>query len=339
MVRHLSRDDAQAFVDAIDETLDKLPQQIHRKCIRYLRTICGRQALLPISLQIPLCYDPMAIPECSGGFADVWKGRHDGREVAAKALRVHSTNNLDQIRKRFCREVVTWRTLHHPNVLPLIGVTMTEKRFVMVSEWMDNGNVNEFLKRSDTDVDWLELLREATTGLIYMHDKGVVHGDLKGHNVMIDKDGHACLAEPGLVMLIPDQSAFVSSCIESGTLPWMGPELLDPESFGLKKRRPTRESDCYALGMVIYEILSGQVPFATYGPFGTLTRILRGERPKRPWGEGETLFTDGIWEGFYRRRGHPLLTWVSMQSQTLTISRIPHLAIPRLLIVHGSNGS
>ncbi|KAF9643681.1 kinase-like protein, partial [Thelephora ganbajun] len=88
----------------------------------------------------------MAIPECSGRFADVWKGRHDGREVAAKALRVYSTNDSEQIRRRFCREVVTWRTLHHPNVLPLIGVTMTKKRFIMVSEWMDKGNINEFLK-------------------------------------------------------------------------------------------------------------------------------------------------------------------------------------------------
>ncbi|KAF9643888.1 kinase-like protein, partial [Thelephora ganbajun] len=198
--------------------------------------------------------------------------------------------------QRFCREVVTWRTLYHPNVLPLIGVTMTEKRLVIVSQWMDNGNVNEFLKRSDANVDRLELLREATRGLIYIHDKGVVHGDLKGNNVMIDKDGHACLAEFSLITLISDQSTFVSSCIESGALPWMSPELLDPERFGLKKRRPTRESDCYALGMVIYEILSGQVPFATYGPFGTLTKILRGENPKRPRGEGEKLFTDDIWE-------------------------------------------
>ena len=48
--------------------------------------------------------------------------------------------------QRFCREVVTWKALRHPNVLPLLGVTMTENKFVMVSEWMENGNVNVFMK-------------------------------------------------------------------------------------------------------------------------------------------------------------------------------------------------
>lgn len=59
--------------------------------------------------------------------------------------------------QRFCREVVAWRTLRHPNVLPLLGVTMTKDRFVMVSEWMDNGNSNEFL-RKNPDADRLELV-------------------------------------------------------------------------------------------------------------------------------------------------------------------------------------
>ena len=53
---------------------------------------------------------------------------------------------------------MTWNTLRHPNVLPLLGVTMTENRFVMVSEWMEKGNISEFLK-ADTKVDRLELVR------------------------------------------------------------------------------------------------------------------------------------------------------------------------------------
>lgn len=53
--------------------------------------------------------------------------------------------------QRFCREVVTWKTLRHQSVLPLLGVTMIEKGFVVVSEWMENGNIIQFLERADAD--------------------------------------------------------------------------------------------------------------------------------------------------------------------------------------------
>ncbi|KAF9643873.1 kinase-like protein [Thelephora ganbajun] len=296
---YISSDDARAFVEVVDEALDdldSLPPPTYRRFLRTSYRICGHQVLLPKSLAIPLCYNAMEIPHCRGGFADVWKGQYNGLDVAAKALKVYSTDNFDRIRRTFCREVMTWRTLRHPNVLPLLGMTMTENQFVMVSEWMYNGNINEFLRRNGASANRLELLRDTTKGLVYMHDQGIVHGDLKGANIMIDKDGHARLADFSLVTSIPDQSTFVSSCIEGGTIPWMSPELLDPESFDLKERRPTRGSDCYALGMVIYEVLSGQAPFAAYSPFSALTKVLRGERPKRPQGEGGRLFTDGIWE-------------------------------------------
>jgi len=62
------------------------------------------------------------------------------------------------VRQNFCKEVVGWKTLRHPNVLPLLGVTTTNDRLVMVSEWMTNGNITEFLKKNP-DVDRLELVR------------------------------------------------------------------------------------------------------------------------------------------------------------------------------------
>ena len=70
--------------------------------MRSLRSICGRQALLPRSLASPLCYDLTEDPLCHGGFADVWKGRHQGRDVAAKILRVYSKDGFGKAKRVGC---------------------------------------------------------------------------------------------------------------------------------------------------------------------------------------------------------------------------------------------
>ena len=80
-----------------------------------------------------------------------------------------------------------------------------------------------------------------------------------------------------------------------GTIPWMSPELLDPERFGLKKSRLTKESDRYALGMVVYETLSGRTPFAPHLPVTVMLKVLNGDRPGRPQGSRRAWFGDGIW--------------------------------------------
>ena len=110
---------------------------------------------------------------------------------------------------------------------------------------------------------------------------------------MIDKNKRAVLADFSLITLVPDQKTFLSTCLEGGTTPWMSPELLDPESFGSEKARLTRESDCYALGMVVYEILSGQAPYSPSS--APLLKILRGIRPEKPRGVQGARFTDDIW--------------------------------------------
>ena len=66
------------------------------------------------------------------------------------------------IAQTFCKEVITWKSLCHPNVLPLLGVTMGKKLFAMVSEWMVNGNINEFIE-ARRDANRLELVRFPAT--------------------------------------------------------------------------------------------------------------------------------------------------------------------------------
>lgn len=90
--------------------------------------------------------------------------------------------------------------------------------------------------------------------------------------------------------MVPDPS---SSITQGGTIRWMSPELIRPENFGFESSRPTKESDSYALGMVILEVLSDQVPFAGDTFYAVIMKVTEGERPKRPHG---AWFTDDLWE-------------------------------------------
>ena len=121
-------------------------------------------------------------------------------------------------------------------------------------------------------------------------------------NVLINHNRRACISDFSLITMISDPQTFLSSCIEGGTTPWMSPELLDPESFGLKASNPTKESDCYALGMVVYEVLSGRAPFTPSR--APVLKVLRGERPERPRENERKLFTDDIW-GMVQRCWEP----------------------------------
>jgi len=125
----------------------------------------------------------MRIPDCSegsaevtsGGYGNVSWGTYEGHQVAIKIVRVYITSDLDVILsvsllrtttmtvwinsiQRFCREGVAWKHLRHPNILPLIGVTVSNRRFAMVSTWMENGNINEFVGK-DRHVNRIDLVR------------------------------------------------------------------------------------------------------------------------------------------------------------------------------------
>jgi hypothetical protein len=76
----------------------------------------------------------------------------------------------------------------------------------------------------------------------------------------------------------------------------MSPELFNTDELDPKGSRPTKQSDCYALGMVIYEVLSGQVPFAPSHSYAVMRKVIEGERPGRPHGPEGARFTDDLWQ-------------------------------------------
>ena len=115
-------------------------------------------------------------------------------------------------------------------------------------------------------------------------------------NILIDRECHARIMDFGLAAIPLDQPTHTPSPVTGGTLRWMSPELLNPEPFGLEESHPTKESDCYALGMVVYEVLSGWRPFTSSNDHKIPSMVLNGQRPERPEGNGGKLFTDAIWK-------------------------------------------
>jgi serine/threonine protein kinase len=116
-------------------------------------------------------------------------------------------------------------------------------------------------------------------------------------NILVNKHGHACLADFGLITITSDFThSTTSSSTNHGTTRWMSPELLNPGQLGSEDSQPTKESDCYALGMVIYEVLSKKVPFSSYDrDFIVSRKVIEGERPRRPLGTARAWFTDNLW--------------------------------------------
>ena len=112
-------------------------------------------------------------------------------------------------------------------------------------------------------------------------------------NILIDQTGHARLADIGLLAIFSDPTNLLSSSSypEGGAARWMSPELIDPQRFGLENGRPTKDSDCYALGMVVYETISGNIPFHQHGDMTVFMKVVAGERPARGVG-----FTESLWK-------------------------------------------
>lgn len=110
-------------------------------------------------------------------------------------------------------------------------------------------------------------------------------------NILIDGAHQARLVDFGLIKIISDPAINISSSNpKGGTSRWMGPELLYPERFGLEKCSPTKSSDCYALGMVIYEIICERPPFYEVAKQTVYVKLSNGEHPSRG-----AMFTDSLW--------------------------------------------
>ncbi|KAF7373187.1 Kinase-like protein [Mycena sanguinolenta] len=143
-----------------------------------------------------------------------------------------------------------------------------------------------------SDLRRIHLLYEIAQGLEYLHSYAIVHGDLKGANILVKENGSACLADFGL-SIYSDASAKTSSTSRGGSLYWMAPELLDPDHFGFQFVR-TVATDVYAFGCVCFELYTGRPPFWGLTEPVALLKVLKAERAERP--PGPPAMSDTLWQ-------------------------------------------
>ncbi|KAF9460455.1 kinase-like domain-containing protein [Collybia nuda] len=221
----------------------------------------------------------------AGQFGDVWKGTYGGQKVAVKVLKLYVQSDITKHLKKVSYETLIWRQLRHRNVLPflcLYYVNNNRARIGLVSPWMENGNVQQYL-RKDPQTDRVSLARDVAKGLEYLHtmSPGIVHGDLKAVNILITDTHRACLADFGLSTASQSQALNLSSFSAGkagGTSRWTAPELLN----GTQEINNTN-SDVYAFGCVLYEIFSGNIPFYDINSdYPVILKVMQGIRPPRP---------------------------------------------------------
>ncbi|TCD66074.1 hypothetical protein EIP91_001832 [Steccherinum ochraceum] len=245
----------------------------------------------------------------AGAFADVYIGTLHGEKVALKRLRVYlmaTEGQKEQMKQLFYRESLLWKNLMHDHIVPFIGVaeTVFPGTVCMVLPWMENGSLRHYVERirNDGKLVGKEYVRamdnwlfQIADGLLYLHDEGLVHGDLHGGNILIDDEGNARLTDFGMALLTESTAYGYASLHGGGAIRWKAPELSDPEEYGVEGMRPTPASDVFSFSCMVIELHSGKPPMPGITDNQVARRYVKGTRPDRPvTPDGDTV-SDALW--------------------------------------------
>jgi serine/threonine protein kinase len=201
-----------------------------------------------------------------GGMAEVYKVWDKDRSVPLALKLLYADLAQDRVfLRRFKREAVTLSRLQHPNIVRFYGLEQDGLQAFILMDYID-GNIlrSEIFQLNGTPMPAgriLEIMRPVCAALHYAHQVGVVHCDVKPANIMIDRSGKVLVADFGIARLA--EGATTTTLVGAGTPAYMAPELVRGEN-------PSPQTDIYALGIVLYEMLTGgERPFT--GEQATIT--------------------------------------------------------------------
>jgi predicted Ser/Thr protein kinase len=200
-----------------------------------------------------------------GGMGIVYKARQPGldRLVALKILPVEAGRD-PAFAERFAREARALARLTHPGIVAVYDFGQSDGRFYLLMELVDGVNLRHLLQQGRLKPEEaLKIVPQLCEALQYAHEQGVVHRDIKPENILLDRRGHVKIADFGLAKLLGQKdadSALTGSRQVMGTPHYMAPEQME------RPLAVDHRADIYSLGVVFYEMLTGELPLGRFDP-------------------------------------------------------------------------
>ena len=189
-----------------------------------------------------------------GGMGEVYQGIGKNQAVAIKTVLPEMAQD-SIFRERFNREVRAGNLLNHPNIIQVLDSGESDGTSYLVMDYIEGQHLKKRMNKQPVDLaEAIRIFSDIAEALAYAHEQGITHRDVKPENIMIREDGSAVLIDFGLVKFADDTQE-LSGKGAIGTIDYMAPEQI--RSAGKADGR----ADIYAMGVVLYEMLTGRTPF------------------------------------------------------------------------------